>query len=245
MIFRLKNAPEGFEGPAAELLKERGHRLYASGEDMLPEEETLSRNAQHSGNAQPPVELCAALTEEKKVSVVYTAGSGDETPSAAALCACGRAFLFRALMRLVRELEKRGTGESFQVEENVWLDRNGVMLDCSRNSVLTAERIRWYIRLEASLGMNTLMLYTEDTYEVPEYPYFGAYRGRYSASELRGLSEYADRFGIEMIPCIQALAHLKNALRWETMRGMQDTDDILMAGGAGKPPQRRTICLIP
>ena len=79
--------------------------------------------------------------------------------------------------------------------------------------------------------MNTLMLYTEDTYEVPEYPYFGAYRGRYSASELRELSEYADRFGIEMIPCIQALAHLKNALRWEAMRGMQDTDDILMAGG--------------
>lgn len=237
MIFRLKNAPEGFEGPAAELLEERGHRLDASGREetsgnaQLSRNAELSRNAQLSGNAQAAVELCVSLTEEKKVSVAYTAEGGDGTPAAAVLAACGRAFLFRALMRLVRELEKRGTGESFQVEENVWLDRNGVMLDCSRNSVLTVERIRWYIRLEASLGMNTLMLYTEDTYEVPEYPYFGAYRGRYSASELRELSEYADRFGIEMIPCIQALAHLKNALRWEAMRGMQDTDDILMAGG--------------
>lgn len=45
------------------------------------------------------------------------------------------------------------------------------MLDCSRNSVLNVETIKKYIRLQASLGMNTMMLYTEDTYEVPEYPY--------------------------------------------------------------------------
>ena len=63
-----------------------------------------------------------------------------------------------------------------------------------------------------------------------EYPYFGAYRGRYSSEELHELAVYADQFGIEMIPCIQALAHLKNTLRWEAMAGMQDTDDILMVG---------------
>lgn len=210
MIFRLKNVPEGYEKAAGELLKERGYALREPGEEKNAGEGAV-------------IDLSIELTEEKKVSVSCTGGS-------AVLSACDKAFVFRALMRLVRELEKRGSEESFQVEEQVWLDRNGVMLDCSRNSVLTMDMIKWYIRFEASLGMNTMMLYTEDTYEVEEYPYFGAYRGRYSSEELHELAVYADQFGIEMIPCIQALAHLKNTLRWEAMAGMQDTDDILMVG---------------
>ena len=210
MIFRLKNVPEGYEKAAGELLKERGYALREPGEEKNAGEGAV-------------IDLSIELTEEKKVSVSCADGS-------AVLSACDKAFVFRALMRLVRELEKRGSEESFQVEEQVWLDRNGVMLDCSRNSVLTMDMIKWYIRFEASLGMNTMMLYTEDTYEVEEYPYFGAYRGRYSSKELHELAVYADQFGIEMIPCIQALAHLKNTLRWEAMAGMQDTDDILMVG---------------
>ena len=210
MIFRLKNVPEGYEKAAGELLKERGYVLCVPGEEKNAGEGAV-------------IDLSIELTEEKKVSVSCADGS-------AVLSACDKAFVFRALMRLVRELEKRGSEESFQVEEQVWLDRNGVMLDCSRNSVLTMDMIKWYIRFEASLGMNTMMLYTEDTYEVEEYPYFGAYRGRYSSEELHELAVYADQFGIEMIPCIQALAHLKNTLRWEAMAGMQDTDDILLVG---------------
>ena len=210
MIFRLKNVPEGYEKAAGELLKERGYALCVPGEEKNAGEGAV-------------IDLSIELTEEKKVSVSCADGS-------AVLSACDKAFVFRALMRLVRELERRGSEESFQVEEQVWLDRNGVMLDCSRNSVLTMDMIKWYIRFEASLGMNTMMLYTEDTYEVEEYPYFGAYRGRYSSEELHELAVYADQFGIEMIPCIQALAHLKNTLRWEAMAGMQDTDDILMVG---------------
>lgn len=86
-------------------------------------------------------------------------------------------------MTLVRELERKGTDDSFEKKETVYLDKNGTMLDCSRNSVLNVETIKKYIRIQAALGMNTMMLYTEDTYEVPEYPYFGrvprqVYEGR-------------------------------------------------------------------
>ena len=139
MIFRLKNVPEGYEKAAGELLKERGYALCVPGEEKNAGEGAV-------------IDLSIELTEEKKVSVSCADGS-------AVLSACDKAFVFRALMRLVRELEKRGSEESFQVEEQVWLDRNGVMLDCSRNSVLTMDMIKWYIRFEASLGMNTMMLY--------------------------------------------------------------------------------------
>ncbi|HJA94136.1 MAG TPA: beta-N-acetylhexosaminidase [Candidatus Eisenbergiella merdipullorum] len=216
MLFTLKDVPEGYERAAKELLEEKGYGL------CVPEGEK-------DAGEEPVVEISIKLVDEKKISITYTAGK-ENAAGSAVLAACDKAFVFRALMRLVRELEKRGTKEGFSLEEKVWLDKNGVMLDCSRNSALTVDTIKWYIRFEASLGMNTLMLYTEDTYEVPEYPYFGAYRGRYSTEELKELSAYADQFGVEMIPCIQALAHLKNALRWASMAGMQDTDDILMVG---------------
>jgi len=40
------------------------------------------------------------------------------------------------------------------------------MLDCSRNAVFTVEKVKFLIRTLAKLGMNVLMPYTEDTYEV-------------------------------------------------------------------------------
>ena len=75
-----------------------------------------------------------------------------------------------------------------------------------------------------------LMLYTEDTYEVPEYPYFGYMRGRYSQSQLQELDAYAKGYGIELIPCMQTLAHLAPTLRWECFDEIKDTNDILLCG---------------
>ena len=66
----------------------------------------------------------------------------------------------------------------------MYLDKNGTMLDCSRNSVPNVETIKKYIRIQAALGMNTMMLLHRGyPYEVPEYPYFGAFRGRYTKEE--------------------------------------------------------------
>ena len=88
------------------------------------------------------------------------------------------------------------------------------MLDCSRNAVFTVEKVKFVIRTLAKMGMNVLMLYTEDTYEVPGELYFGSYRGRYTKAEIQEMDAYASMFGIELVPCIQTLAHLHNALKW-------------------------------
>lgn len=82
----------------------------------------------------------------------------------------------------------------------------------------------------AKLGLNQLLLYTEDTYEVPGLPYFGTYRGRYSQEEIRQLDDYAYQFGIELVPCIQTLAHLRNALKWPMGQELKDSADILLVG---------------
>ncbi|MBO5060279.1 MAG: family 20 glycosylhydrolase [Clostridia bacterium] len=74
-----------------------------------------------------------------------------------------------------------------------------------------------------------LMLYTEDMYKMDKYPYFGYMRGAYTKAEIKEIVEYADIFGIEVIPCIQTLAHLKMALQWDYANDFRDTENILLA----------------
>lgn len=106
----------------------------------------------------------------------------------------------------------------------------GVMADCSRNAVLTPDAVRRYIDQLACLGMNMLMLYTEDTYEVPEYPYLGYLRGRYSQAELRELDQYAAEAGVELVPCIQTLGHMRQFLQWSENAHLRDQMDVLLIG---------------
>ena len=80
------------------------------------------------------------------------------------------------------------------------------------------------------MGYNTLMLYTEDTYEVNNQPYFGYLRGRYTKKEMKELDAYCNEIGIELIPCIQTLAHLNAIFKWQEYIEIRDCDDILLCG---------------
>nr|WP_245339240.1 beta-N-acetylhexosaminidase [Paenibacillus shirakamiensis] len=104
------------------------------------------------------------------------------------------------------------------------------MLDVSRNAVLTKESVEQFLEMTAIMGFDTFMLYTEDTYTIESQPYFGYMRGRYSEDEIKGFDDYADKLGIELIPCIQTLAHLATFLRWDTASTLKDTADVLIIG---------------
>lgn len=127
-------------------------------------------------------------------------------------------------------LQEYGEKERFEVTEYPQFKSNGVMVDVSRNGVLKVDSIKKLLRIMALMGLNMLMLYTEDTYTVEKYPYFGYMRGRYSKEELKECDDYAALFGIEMIPCIQTLAHLTEALKWNYAANIRDTSDILLVG---------------
>lgn len=123
---------------------------------------------------------------------------------------------------------------SYQKNQNVTIseqkqfERLGVMIDCSRNAVPKLETLFSLLIELASLGYNYLMLYTEDTYQIPNEPYFGYFRGAYSFDELKNLDNYAEKLGLEIIPCIQTLAHLTNVLQWYPYYEVRDTEDILL-----------------
>lgn len=134
---------------------------------------------------------------------------------------------FRGLGLLLEENAKGKT--VFTIRETPQFKSIGAMFDCSRNAVMKLETVKSLLRKMALMGLDTLMLYTEDTYEIPGLPYFGYLRGGYTQGELRALDEYAGKLGIEIVPCIQTLAHLAQALKWEPMALYRDTEDILLA----------------
>ena len=69
----------------------------------------------------------------------------------------------------------------------------------------------------ASMGYDRLFLYSEDSYPLEKYPYFWLYVGSTQKSSYE-VDDFASMFGIELIPCLQTLAHLPSVLRWEPFK---------------------------
>jgi hexosaminidase len=134
---------------------------------------------------------------------------------------------FRALGLFLEHIKKN---KDFYFKEEPQFKMNGIMIDVSRNSVLKVESIKKLLQIMAVMGLDVMMLYAEDTYEIPNRPYFGYMRGRYSYKELKECDDYADIFGIEIVPCIQTLGHLEHALKWNYANNVKDTSDIILEG---------------
>ncbi len=104
------------------------------------------------------------------------------------------------------------------------------MLDCSRNAVYTVETLKTVVSQLAIAGYDTFMLYTEDTYKVKDYPYFGYLRGGYTEEDIKSIDKYCKIFGIELVPCIQTLGHFNSIVRYPSMSNLFDVNDILLVG---------------
>ncbi len=106
----------------------------------------------------------------------------------------------------------------------------GAFLDCSRNAVFKKEEVKRFADYLSKLGYKELYLYTEDSYEIKEEPYFGYLRSKYSQKELRELDDYCYQLGIELIPTVQVLGHMGMSHRWTRFYSFVDTQDILLVG---------------
>src|SRR5699024_4059971 len=102
------------------------------------------------------------------------------------------------------------------------------VVDIARNAVMSETAFKSIIHRLAIMRINAAMLYMEDTYEVKGEAYFGYMRGRYSQQELKQYDDYANQLGIELIPCIQTLAHLEEFLKWDAAFKYKDTRGALL-----------------
>ena len=120
-------------------------------------------------------------------------------------------------------------GVGFVGDTNCRFDTVTAMVDMSRNAVRTVSSVKKLMRLLVLMGYTDLQLYMEDVYEIPEEPYFGYKRGRYSQAELKEMVAYGKKIGLEIVPAIQTLAHLNGITRWRTYWDIIDFADILLA----------------
>lgn len=78
------------------------------------------------------------------------------------------------------------------------------------------------------MGYNYLELCIDDTYKIDDEPYFGYLRGGYTAREIRELDRYATERGVELVPCIQTLAHLNHLLKIPHYNNLVDVGGVLL-----------------
>ena len=182
-------------------------------------------------------ELLSAVTELQEIAGFTLAEDGfpvtvergdsglsvEFTATGATLRYHKRVELFRGISRLVECAASRE-----EVTEIPAYEELCVMYDLARNGVFTVETTKQTIRHLALMGYTSVQLYLEDCYEVDGYPYFGYLRGRYTKTELKEMALFGDRFGVEVVPCIQVLAHLRGVTRWAAFSKVRDCSDILL-----------------
>lgn len=135
--------------------------------------------------------------------------------------------VFRAVTLLKQNYDKA----CFEYEEPCCFETCGAMFDGSQaSSLMTVDSCKKMMLILAGMGFNMMMLYCEDCYDVEGEPYWGNMRPRYTAEEFRQLDDYAYSLGIEMIPCIQTLGHLKEAIKKPPYKVLSDTPTALLVG---------------
>lgn len=135
-------------------------------------------------------------------------------------------YFFRGLGLLCQHARQK---EAFAVWEDTFFEEVSLMLDVSRMAVPTVSRVCRVLDYLAVMGYHMVMLYSEDLIALPERRFFGYMRGRYSADELRAMDDYADGYGIEMIPCLECYGHMEKYLKWGEASPIKDTAGVLLA----------------
>lgn len=119
---------------------------------------------------------------------------------------------------LIRAHSAEKTG--FTLRQTPALESLGAMLDCSRNAVPRVESVKRLLRILSRMGYRALQLYMEDVFILEDYPYLGYGRQGYTDAELSALDDYAAALGIELVPAVQTLAHLKQTLKMGRHAGL-------------------------
>ncbi|NBJ70833.1 MULTISPECIES: beta-N-acetylhexosaminidase [Clostridia] len=165
-----------------------------------------------------PIKVKRIDDKQHGLTVSLSAGKGE-------IIYNERVTFFRGFGLFVEHVKNK---DVFHIQEKMQFSTIGPMFDLSRNAVMKVETFKEMFQTLALMGFNATMLYMEDVYELKSQPYFGYMRGRYSQDELIELDQYAHRFGIELIPCIQTLAHLEEFLKWSAAAHLKDTRGVLL-----------------
>lgn len=191
-------------------IRYRGDESFLSGLEAL--QQRLHFFLAHTGKT-----VEAVLSKERIITVT-------NVPQGVRFTYYDKPSFFRAFSLALQKIAEGGKGE---VTVKPQMQELGAMLNCSE-TVLNVSAVKEFIGNQALMGYTYIQLYTETTYEIPSEPYFGYQKGRFTQEELKEIVAYAALFGIEVVPCIQTLAHLSNLFKWGEYGEVHDIFDTLL-----------------
>lgn len=139
--------------------------------------------------------------------------------------ACKHKSMFFRGLGILSERADENEFEEVQLFQN---ENLALMFDCSRNGVFLPSAICDFAKHATLCGYTQIQLYIEDVYDVPEEKGFGNLRGKYTKAEIQYVIKELKDFGLELVPCIQTLAHLEKLLKRREYFGVRDRDGILL-----------------
>ena len=197
----------------------RGHEEKKMKFINLPEEYKAAAEILGKRLGADAIDVCVEYSHSEELVVSYDGKTG------AIKCSAKHHFA-RALGLFVQYYKKSG-GKPFKKTERASFDTLSCMLDVSFSTVLTLDSLKEFTEYLALFGFNQILFYIEDMYEIPERPFFGYMRGRYTYAELKEFDDYAFDLGVEIVPCMQTLGHLRTYLQWPEAAGIKENDMVL------------------
>ena len=123
-----------------------------------------------------------------------------------------------------------GSGEEkFSYEFFPRVKRMGFMRDCARNGAINLKAFKELTVCLALAGYSYIELYTEDLMKIEGLDYLGADRPAYSIGDIVEMEDFCKIFGIELVPCIQTLAHLPAMFKHDVFNDIHDNETVLLA----------------
>ncbi len=132
-------------------------------------------------------------------------------------------LFFRAFSLAVQYVD----GEDREISVSNQFNRYGTMQNTSSH-VMSVKGVKDLLIQHALMGYDYLELYTEISYEIPEEPYFGYMKGRFSQAELKELAQFGDKMFVELVPCIQTLGHMADLFKWGAYGEVSDIAGTLL-----------------
>lgn len=100
----------------------------------------------------------------------------------------------------------------------------------TRYYVPNVSTLKKLLRKLALLGYSEFQMYMHSNFEIDCELYFGYAGGKYSQEELKEIANYGETLGVNVIPCLETLAHQPELKRWSVYQKLYDWDDILNPG---------------
>ena len=125
-----------------------------------------------------------------------------------------------------RGLIKAFHGE--ETEQKRIINEVTILVECAGGAIVNVATLKRLVRILSACGYTGMLLGITDVYKIKGQRMFGYMKGAYLEEEIQEVDAYAQHFGIEVIPCIQTLAHLSSLFRWPDYYSICDCNDILL-----------------